>query len=290
VLYPSAEIENLTTNIRLLNKNTIYIIYMGHLKGKNATQIFLGLLMACLLTSCIGSKNVTYFQNLSGAKRSEMEAASKFTEPIIQVDDILSITITTIDPQSAAVVNQASSQSSVGSSNQQISGFLVDKDGYIELSLLGKFKVAGLTTSAAKQLIYDKASKDLRNPIVTIRFANFKISVLGEVARPASYSLPNEKVSILDVLSLAGDLTIYGKRENILVIRDVNGKKEFGRLNLNTVDIFNNPYYYLKQNDVVYVEPNKSKVTSLNTPIRTQFVVLLSAISTTILIFTRLNR
>jgi polysaccharide export outer membrane protein len=269
----------------------IYNAYMTHhLKGKNSTKLILGLLIACLFTSCIGSKNVTYFQNLSGAKRSEMEAVANFTEPIIQVDDILSITITTIDPQSASVVNQASSQMSVGSARQEISGFLVDKDGYIELSLLGKFKVAGLTTSAAKQLIYDKASKDLRNPIVTIRFANFKISVLGEVARPASYSLPNEKVSILDVLSLAGDLTIYGKRENILVIRDVNGKKEFGRLNLNTVDIFNNPYYYLKQNDVVYVEPNKSKVTSLNTPIRTQFVVLLSAISTTILIFTRLNK
>jgi polysaccharide export outer membrane protein len=269
-------------------------LYMAHqLKGKysQSIKLFLGILTVGLISSCISSKNVTYFQNLSGAKQSELESGTKFTEPVIQVDDILSIAITTIDPQSASVVNQATStQAGVGTSKQEITGFLVDKDGFIEFSLLGKVKVAGLTTSAAKQLIHDKASRDLKNPIVTIRFANFKISVLGEVNRPAAYALPNEKVSILDVLSLAGDLTIYGRRDNILVVRDIDGKKEFGRLDINTVDVFKSPYFYLRQNDVVYVEPNKSKVITLNAPARTTFTLALSALSTAILIFIRLGR
>jgi polysaccharide export outer membrane protein len=260
------------------------------LKRKDNNRIIFGLILALFLSSCVSGKKITYFQNLSGAKRSEMEAVAKFTEPIIQVDDILSITITTIDPQSASIVNQASPQPGVGNARQEISGFAVDKDGFIELSLIGKIKVAGLTTAGARDLIRTKASRDLKNPVVAVRFANFKISVLGEVGRPATYSIPNEKVSILDVISQAGDLTIYGKRDNILVIREVDGKKEFGRLDLNTVDLFNNPYYYLKQNDVVYVEPNKSRVLSVNAPARTTVAFGLSIISTLVILFLRLDR
>jgi polysaccharide export outer membrane protein len=255
--------------------------------------MLLSLTGAMFISSCISSKNVTYFQNLSTEKRSVMESVAKFTEPVIQSDDILAISINTIDPSSSAVVNQAGAALAAGTANSnrdQVNGYLVDKNGEVELSLIGRVKLAGLTTFDAKELIRKKASRDLKDPNVTVRFANFKVSILGEVGRPAAYTLPNEKVSVLDALSLAGDLTIYGKRENVLVIRDNNGRKEFGRLNLNSTDTFNSPFYYLKQNDVVYVEPNKSKITTLNAPTRTLIALAVSALSTAVLIFTRLNR
>jgi polysaccharide export outer membrane protein len=244
------------------------------------------------ISSCVSTKNVTYFQNLSTEQKSVMESVAKFTEPIIQSDDILAISINTIDAQSSSTVNQAGAVLGSGnnSGREPVNGYLVDKNGEVELSLIGKVKVAGLTTYDAKELIRKRASQDLKNPNVSVRFANFKISILGEVSRPAAYTVPNEKVSVLDALSLAGDLTIYGKRENILVIRDNNGKKEFGRLNLNSTDTFNSPFYYLKQNDVVYVEPNKSRVVSLNAATRTTVAVAISAISTIVLIITRLDR
>jgi len=264
-----------------------------NLKRKSVLQL-LCFSTLFLVSSCISRKNVTYLENVSGANRSTLDNVAAFTEPIIQPDDILAIDISTIDPTSAAVVNQAGANITVGSSvgasgREQVTGYLVDKSGEIELSLIGKVKVSGLTTTQAKEVIRSKASRDLKNPSVIVRFANFKVSVLGEVNRPTAYTLPNEKVSILDVLSLAGDLTIFGRRDNIMVIRDVNGKKEFGRLNLNSTDIFNSPYYFLKQNDVVYVEPNKAKVLQLNNSTRTTAALIISALSTIILIYTRLD-
>ena len=263
-------------------------------KGKKVLAV-LSLAGAMFISSCVSTKNVTYFQNLSTDKKSVMESVAKFTEPIIQSDDIIAIDINTIDPESSSAVNQAGAPLASSAYNntvprQPVNTYLVDKNGEVELSLIGKVKVAGLTTFDAKEVIRKRASRDLKNPTVSVRFANFKISVLGEVSRPAAYTVPNEKVSVLDALSLAGDLTIYGKRENVLVIRDNNGKKEFGRLNLNSTDTFNSPYYYLKQNDVVYVEPNKSRVVALNSATRTTIAVAISAISTIVLIITRLDK
>jgi polysaccharide export outer membrane protein len=252
----------------------------------------LGLTGAMFISSCISSKNITYFENLSTEKRSVMESVAKFTEPVIQSDDILSISINTIDPESAAAANQAGAILNTGTSSygrSPVNDYLVDKNGEVELSLIGKVKLAGLTTYEAKELVRKKASRDLKNPNVSIRFSNFKVSILGEVTKPAAYTVPNEKVSVLDALSLAGDLTIYGRRENVLVIRDNNGRKEFGRLNLNSTDIFSSPFYYLKQNDVVYVEPNKSKITMLNTGTRTTVALVLSALGTFALIISRLR-
>jgi len=245
-----------------------------------------------VLQSCITTKNVNYFQNLTQEQRSYLDSTTVFEEPKIQTDDILSISILTIDPTNTALANQTTSLMTTGSSStvgrQEIDGYVVDKNGEIELTLMGRLKVSGLTTYEARELIRTKASENFKNPNVTVRFANFKISVLGEVARPATYTLPNEKVSILDVLSLAGDLTLYGRRENVLVIRDVDGKKEFGRLNLNSTELFSNPYYYLRQNDVVYVEPDKAKASALNAPTRTTIGLILSAVTVVVLTISRL--
>ncbi|RZK20570.1 MAG: hypothetical protein EOO43_11075, partial [Flavobacterium sp.] len=248
------------------------------------------------VTSCTSTKNVPYFQDISLEAQSQLANTAKFTEPVIQSDDILSISVFTIDPTSNMVVNQVGSQAISGGmgsvsptgATPPNAGFLVDRNGEIDLSIVGKVKVTGLTTFQARDLIKEKASVVYKNPNVQVRFSNFKVTVLGEVARPASYVIPNEKVSVLDALGLAGDLTIFGRRENVTLIRDNNGKKEFARLNLNTKEIFNSPYYYLKQNDVIYVEPNKGKAASLN-QFRTQtFALIGTTLSVLIVLITRL--
>lgn len=246
------------------------------------------LLVIIFTSSCISNKKIAYFQDIQTVNQAQLDNAIKFTEPVIQSDDILSINVFTLNPQSGAIINQAASTPSLGgntnnSLSTQNTGFLVDKNGEIELSLIGKVKVAGLTTYQARELIRDKASLFYKEPNVQLRFSNFKVSVLGEVNSPSAYTLPNEKVSILDALSLAGDLTIYGKRENVLIVRDNNGKKEFARLNLNSSEIFNSPFYYLRQNDVIYVEPNKRKVSASNSAQIQTIGVIASVVSVIVL-------
>ena len=258
-------------------------------------KYFIYILLLSSLSSCVNKKNVAYFQNLSQENiRTNLGPRSKFEEPKIQPDDILAITISTLDPSGASAVNQASSLPTSGASSsnnmtgKEVSGYLVDKNGEIEITSLGKVKVAGLTTFDAKELIRSKAAETLVNPNVTVRYANFKISVLGEVAKPGAYILPNEKVSILDVLSLAGDITLYGKGDNILVFREINGENITERLNINSTDLFKSPFFYLKQNDVIYVEPSKAKLAALNAPTRNMIGIVLSGISVLVLAFTRI--
>lgn len=246
------------------------------------------LFLAVTFTSCVSNKNIAYFQDIQGVERAKLEKAVTFVEPKIQSDDILSINIFTLNSSTGAVINQAAATpalggNSNGGNSQILNAFLVDKNGEIELALAGKIKVAGLTTYEARERVRDVISKDYKNPNVQLRFANFKVSVLGEVNSPSAYTLPNEKVTILDALSLAGDLTIYGKRENVLVVRDQDGKKEFARLNLNSSEIFNSPFYYLKQNDMIYVEPNKAKASANNAP-RLQTVGLITSLLSVVIL------
>jgi polysaccharide export outer membrane protein len=241
-----------------------------------------------LLTSCGSTKSVPYFQNVLDSGTSKLAVNNVFHEPTIQPDDILSISIFTIDPATSMVVNQLGSQSFggmvsiAGSANPSASGFLVDKNGEIQLSVIGKVKLLGLTTFQARDLIQERAAKSYNSPNVQVRYSNFKVTILGEVSRPATYTVPNEKVTVLDALGLAGDLTIYGKRENVLLIRDNNGEKQFARLNLNSNELFNSTFYYLKQNDVIYVEPNKGKAASLNVA-RTQTIALIGTALTVLI-------
>ena len=245
-------------------------------------------------SSCVSNKKIAYFQDISTIDRAKLENAAKFVEPVIQTDDILSINVFTLNPQSGAIINQASAAPVLGGnastavSSQQVAGFLVDKNGEIELSLVGKIKVAGLTTYEARELVREKVGTIYEKPNVQLRFANFKVSVIGEVNAPSTYTMPNEKVTIMDVLSLAGDLTIYGKRENVLIVRDNDGKKEYARLDLNSSEIFNSPFYYLKQNDVVYVEPNKRKVSASNSAQIQTISVIASVLSVIVLAITNL--
>ena len=254
---------------------------------------FFPLVLLLLISSC-SVKKIVYFNDLPADTTRILKQAAAFTEPVIQTDDILNITIQTLDPTTAAVANQSVAVQAVGASsasnvgNQVITGFLVDKDGYVNMTLLGKVQIAGLTTYQAREKITVLAAQYYKDPTVQVRFANFKITVLGEVTRPATYTVPNEKVTVLDALGLAGDLTIYGKRENVLLIRDQGKEKELVRLNLNDSDVFHSPYFYLKQNDVIYVEPGKGKAAANNVARTQTFAMVGTILSFLIVAITRL--
>ena len=217
-------------------------------------------------SSCINTKNVTYFDNVEDT--SFISKLDAFETPI-QSNDILSISITSLSPEASAIFNTtntaATSTANVSPNGlSPTSGYLVGTDGNIQLPILGPMKAAGLTKLQLKDYI-TKAILDkklLIDPIVTVRLLNFKVTVLGEVLHPTVVTAPNEKISLLEALGLAGDLTIYGKRENVLLIREINGKKQVRRINLTSRNFFVSPYYYLQPNDVVYVEPNKAKIST----------------------------
>lgn len=248
--------------------------------------------LVCLLSSCTVSRKSVYFNDLPDAEHFEYPAA-QFTEPTIKPDDILTINIQTVDPTGASAVNQTTNMQLIGASsagsmgNQQVAGFLVDKHGNVSIPMLGEIEVGGLTTYQARQLITESAKRYYQNPTVQVRFANYKISVHGEVARPGVYTVPNEKVTLLDALALAGDLTIFGKRDNVLLIRDNNGTKEYIRFNLNSATMFESPYYYLHQNDVIYVEPGKGRTASADSPRWQFYSMIASFISVAVLAITR---
>lgn len=239
--------------------------------------------------SCVVTEKSVYFNDIADTAILSHVIPADYKEPTIRPDDILSITVQTIDPASATAVNQVAAMPAVGASsasmvgNQTIAGFLVDKNGEVTMPMLGSMRLAGLTTYQARDLVQERASRFFKDPNVQVRFANFKITVIGEVARPATYTVPNEKVTLLDAIGLAGDLTIYGKRENVLLIRDNEGKKEFARLNLNSSDVFKSPYFYLKQNDVIYIEPGKGKVAA-NNAARTQTIAIVGTILSVLLV------
>jgi polysaccharide biosynthesis/export protein len=253
-----------------------------------------GVLIFCL-AACTSSKKIRYFNDIADTTHGSNIPAAAFQEPLIQSDDILAISIQTIDPQNSLIINQmAGAMPSIGSSSaspiggQLITGFLVDKEGNVELAMIGKIKMGGLTTAAARDTLRTKAALYFKNATVNVRFANYKITVLGEVNRPATYTVPNEKISLLDAIGLAGDLTIFGKRNNVLLIRDNNGKKEFERFDLNSSNIFTSPYFYLKQNDVIYVEPNKAKAASLNAARVQTYALIGTILSVLIVLLTRI--
>lgn len=241
--------------------------------------------VAITFASCATTKNIPYFQDVADSTKQKIIADAEYKDPVIIPDDILSVTIVTIDPTTAAPVNQAANVpvSATTGTQQQVPGLLVDKDGNISLPIIGTVKVGGLTTFQAKALIKTKAEQFFKDPDVQLRFANFKVTVIGEVAHPSAFIIPNEKVSVLDALGLAGDLTIYGRRENVLLIRENNGQKELIRLNLNSSDLFKSPYFYLKQNDVLYVEPNRSKIVAADAQ-QTRVITIAASIASALLI------
>lgn len=226
-------------------------------------------------TSCVSPKSIVYFQGDSS--RYSSQTISQNYVPTIQSNDLLSVIIGSLNAEANEMFNTANtamtastnySATSAGARLQPL-GYLVNANGLIEIPMIGKVKVKGLTTSAAADTIHARLLNYLKEPSVVVRNLNFKVSVLGEVKLPAVYVIPDEKITLPEVLSMAGDLTIYGNRNNVMVIREEDGKREYARIDLTARDIFDSPYYYLHKNDVIYVEPVKSKMLDTDSRIRT---------------------
>ncbi len=240
--------------------------------------------LSLLIFSCASKKDVVYLQGIDRAK--SYDAATVY-EPVLQPDDLLSIVISTESREIAAPFNLPEIQSS-DSENRGLRTYLIDNAGYIDFPILGKIKLGGLTRTEANNKLVAAVTEYVQKPIVDLRIVNYKISVLGEVAKPGSYNIAGERVTLLEALSLGGDLTIYGKRDNLLVIREKDGKKTYNRVDITQPDFLNSPFYYLSQNDVVYVEPNKTRVNA--SVIGPNVFAILSAVSliaTLVVVLTR---
>lgn len=218
-------------------------------------QLLIGVIALMLLSSCTPSREMVYFNELEA---SRISSNIQVPETIVQPNDILSISVSSLNKAATEIFNIHDGSANTETSN----GFLVSSEGNIQFPMLGTIKVAGLT----KNQLQDKLEKSLSeqqlllDPIVLIRFLNFRVTVLGEVTKPSVINIPSEKVSLLEAIGLAGDLGIHARRDNVLIIREEQGQKVFERIDLNSNELFTSPYYYLKSGDVVYVEPNKYKL------------------------------
>jgi polysaccharide biosynthesis/export protein len=252
--------------------------------------LFLSIFLITFLSSCLNTKKIAYF---SDVKDSSLIASKGGLEPIIQKKDILSISVSSLSNEATIIFNTPNlpitPSAQIGNNEPQTAGYLVSQDGTIKFPILGNLPAAGLTQKQLEnnitQLLADK--KLLFDPIVTARFLNFRVTVLGEVARPGVINVPSEQISILEAIGEAGDLTIYGLRDNVILIRQEGETKLVKRLNLNSSDVLQSPYYFLKSNDIVYIEPGKAKVAASD---RTQQLlpIIFSGISVIVVLLTSL--
>jgi polysaccharide export outer membrane protein len=232
---------------------------MARKNQQRLRELIIYLSFVLLVTSsCVSTKKTSYFPQLAN---DTLSASNIAPQTYIQRNDLLSISITSKNPEASFVFNRPN-EMGASSQNTITGGYLVNNDGYIQFPFFGTIKCIGLT----KDQLKDKLTKELTDrallidPVVIIRFMNFRVTVLGEVGKPAVLPIANERISLLEALGLAGDITIYGRKDNVLLIREENGVKITRRINLNSSDFLTSDVYYLKSNDLVYVEANKNKV------------------------------
>lgn len=243
-------------------------------------------LLVCV--SCRSNKDVVYLQDIQVSEKIKAECEYK---TVVHIDDLLSIIVSCDDLEAAVPFNtpMIGLGREVNSTGQQAAyGYLVDKDGCIDFPVLGRIKVDGTSRNELAEMLKEKLSRYLKNPIVTVQFLNFKVTVLGEVRNPGSYRVYSERVSILDALGMAGDLQINAKRKNVLVMRENGDNKEFARLDLTQSGFVHSPYFYLQQNDVVYVEPTRGRVLGGNASAFLPYV--LSGVSTLVTVLALIFR
>jgi polysaccharide export outer membrane protein len=243
------------------------------------------------MSSCISTKKITYFQP---ASRELDEVIAKIEEtytPQIKEGDILSITVSSLNKEANEMFNPLTpilnyTTQSVGTiAPQPVMGYTVDASGNISLPLLGNVHVKGLTSKELSVNLAAQLQQYLQSPTVIVRIANYTVSVLGEVARPAKYTIPNEQITLPEALALAGDLTIYGKRSNILVIREFEGTRQFARIDITKRDVFTSPFYYLRTGDLIYVEATSGRLTATDR-IYQLAPIIINSLTLCVLIFT----
>jgi len=247
--------------------------------------IFIILISVFILSSCASKKEVVYFQN-TGSFETLVDKNS-FT-PKFKVDDLLSIHVSTLNSEASAPFNLFRGAAEGGIRPEQVD-YLIDKEGEIDFPVIGKVKIAGLSSDEVRVLLREKLADYLKDPIINIRLKNFTVTILGEVFRPGTYPVNGERITILEALGLAGDLTVKGVRENVMVIRDFDGTKVYTRIDLTRKEALSSPVYYLTQNDVVYVEPNQSAITASSLDNRATIAVSIASvlITSTVILITR---
>ncbi|WP_299216997.1 polysaccharide biosynthesis/export family protein [uncultured Aquimarina sp.] len=235
----------------------------------NSYKFLLLLVVSTFIFSCKTPTDVVYFQNSKDLEK--IKSTNSFT-PVFKVDDVVSILVSATDMDAARPFNlmqgaslpspsgEITATASVTSGAEPT--YLIDEEGIIDFPVLGKLKIAGLTRVQIKDMLKERLKIYIKDPIVNVRLKNFKITVVGEVSRPGSFTIPNERITIIEAIGLAGDLTIMGKRGNVMVIRENDGVNTYHRIDLTSKSIFDSPVYYLAQNDVLYIEPNQAMVKS----------------------------
>ncbi len=244
--------------------------------------IILGFILISSLNSCVSTKDLTYFNNVTKDTTEKIQLQA--LETIISKNDILQINFSTLDPATTTILNAANSIGSSGATN----GYLVDEAGIIKLPLIGALKAEGFTKrQLASTITEELLSKKLAlDPIVTVRIVNYKVTILGEVNHPGVIPVPNERITLPEAIGEAGDLTIYGKRNNVLLIREVDGKRIYKRFSLNNDQLFNKDIYNLQNQDIIYVEPNKARASASD--ITTQLLpVGISIVSLLLIIYSQ---
>ena len=241
-------------------------------------------LFLVLLGSCASKKDLVYYQDIDTVVGQEKLNSYEIK---IQPDDLLQISVFAEDPEIAKAFSlNVSSETVAGTAAGSV--YLVDAYGFIDFPTLGKLKVSGLSRTDVLDLLNSRVSQYIKKPIISLRITNFKVSVQGEVNTPGSFPITSERVTLIEALSLAGDLSVFGKRNNILIIREIDGVKSYNRVDITKAGFMNTPFYYLAQNDVVYVEPNQNKLngSAVNPNIGLVFSVLSILITLTTLIIT----
>lgn len=228
----------------------------------NYQNALLGILICFITLSCVPRKRIAYFQGLDKIQNSDIN----FQPVTFKPNDVLSITVSASNLESVIPFNLmvlsrplTSSREMMSSTNTQEVGYLVDHTGAINFPVLGEIHVEGLNTKQLRELLTTKLKEHIKDPIVNVRIMNFSVSILGEVTRPGTFVISGERIALPEALGLAGDLTIFGRRDNVLVVREFEGKKSYQYLDLTDSQVLNSEFYYLQQHDVVYVEPNTAQ-------------------------------
>ena len=232
---------------------------------------YVTLLIITFLTSCTAGRNLSYFSDLSDAAPNQTPIQNN-AEPKIQPDDLLNIAVSSMNAETnllfsggVLLPSNAATGASPALSSRNNEGYLVDSKGEINFPVIGKIKLGGLTKEEAVDKIASYVGKSVKSPIVTVRYLNFRVTVIGEVNKPSTFTVPTEKINVLEALGLAGDMTGFGRRDDVLIIREKNNIRTTTRINLNNKSVLNSPFFYLQQNDIVYVEPDRAKALQVST-------------------------
>ena len=248
---------------------------------KILTFLVFPLFAVILFSSCKTQKVHGYLEDFTD---SSGKVQVKYPEPVIQKDDVLSIIVYS-DATDGGATDAMYNLANTGGGSSTTQGFLVDIDGNIQYPRIGKIKAEGLTKAQLSEEIRKKITGPLSNPSVMVRLLNFKVTMLGEVSRPGPISIPTEKVTILEAIGLAGDINIYGKKDDVVVLRPTDSTIEHGTIDLSSKDLFDSPYYFLRQNDVVLVNPNKNKARLSDQVFNQRLGIAFSIINTIALLY-----